>query len=205
MVGEVALALLPKAQPPGIAQARYRRVTKLWRDRQQTHAGAEGARSRCRFPSPACALPNSQAKGQMGERGFRARERTSDCMPMQPMAPQERPTFSPPDARHHVEPHLAAHARTPRRLHRTPHRPERCGDRHDAGGGRPRFPGSPDRRHRPGFDQVRQSTGHAGGDQRSRCAGQHPRHRAEEPGVPQLHRTGLLRHPHAERDPAQHS
>ena len=60
------VALLPKAQPPGIAQARYRRVTTLWRDRQHTHAGAEGARSRCRFPSPACALPNSQAKGQRG-------------------------------------------------------------------------------------------------------------------------------------------
>ena len=69
---------------------------------------------------------------------------------------------------------------------------------------RPRLAGCDDRCHRAGQDQVARAAGPARGDHRSRGAGQDPRHRRQEPGVPQLHRPGLLRHPHAERHPAQH-
>ena len=49
----------------------------------------------------------------------------------------------------------------------------------------------------PGIDQVARAAGAAARDHRSRSAGQDPRDRRQEPGVPQLHRPGLLRHPHA--------
>src|SRR6185437_11614178 len=94
--------------------------------------------------------------------------------------------------------------RTPRRVHRTSHRSGRRRDRADAAHDRPRFAGVDDRRHRSRLDQVRHAAGVAGGDHRRGSAGQDSRDCRQERGVPQLHRPRLLRHPHAERHPAQH-
>ncbi len=113
----------------------------------------------------------------------------------------------PPDARHVPAAPFAlpARPRAPRRLPRTPHRPQRRRDRAHAARGRPRLARRDDRRHRA---RPRSSP-----PRRWRCPtpisevealAKIRAHRRPEPGLPQLHRPGLLRHAHAQRHPAQH-
>jgi hypothetical protein len=77
-------AALPKAQPPGIAQARDRRVTTLWRDRQ--HRTMRGRRRRGKtcvatLPGPRW-FKLSGERTERGEQGFRAAQAASLRAPM---------------------------------------------------------------------------------------------------------------------------
>jgi hypothetical protein len=77
-------AALPKAQPPGIAQARDRRVTTLWRDRQ--HRTMRGRRRRGKtcvatLPGPR-RFKLSGERTERGEQGFRAAQAASLRAPM---------------------------------------------------------------------------------------------------------------------------
>ncbi len=168
-------------------------------DREQ-HSGETGRlrgqrrRRRGTKPRPRPrALPNSQAKGQ---RGTPPRDRVAPSCPC-------------PDRRHVPArllpaPAQPARTRAPRRLRWSPHRPQRRRDRHHAGRGRPRFARRADRSHHPGQHQGHRRIGPARQPDRSRGAGQDPRHRRQERRLPQFHRPGLPRHPHAQRHPAQH-
>ena len=124
-VGEVwwpsGPAALPKAQPPGIAQATDRRVTTLWRDRQ--HRTMRGRRRRGK--TCVATLP--------GPRRFKlSGERTETGIPLTRDVLRHECAHG---CRH--DPALAPLARAPRRFHRTPHRPQRRRGRGDAAGGRP--------------------------------------------------------------------
>src|SRR6202048_2944755 len=93
---------------------------------------------------------------------------------------------------------------TPRSLRPPPHRSRRLRRREDDRGPRPPVARRADRPHGPRIDPPAAAARPAAGAVRARAASRARGDRGEEPGLPLVHRDGLLRLRHPRRHPPQH-